>query len=220
VIWNKQRITWMTGLAGSGIIALSMLITALFYSGRTGEGYSPLNHFVSELGEVGISELAWLFNGGLVIGGVLVVVSMIGLALHIRGWFRYLVAAFGLLTGISGTLVGIFPMNQLDLHIAVALTFFNTGWMITGAFSLYALFGKGHHFPRWLAIPGIITAITFVAFSNYNDPYITSTESLAEILGAARPDVWGIAVLEWIVVLCILIWIALVSEAVRRFPAE
>lgn len=210
----------MTGLAGSGIIALSMLVTALLYSGRMGEAFSPLNHFVSELGEVGISESAWLFNGGLVLGGALIVVAMLGLALHVAGWFRYVVAVLGLLTGIAGTLVGIFPMNQLDAHISVALTFFNTGWMITGAFSLYALFGKGHHFPRWLALPGIITAITFIAFSNYRDPYITSTESLSLMLGEARPAVWGLVILEWIVVLCILIWIALVSEAVRRLPAE
>nr|MBN1229909.1 hypothetical protein [Anaerolineae bacterium] len=56
------RITSLAGFAGSGIILLGCLISGLAYTGRTGESYSLLNHFISELGELRYSELALVFN--------------------------------------------------------------------------------------------------------------------------------------------------------------
>ena len=50
----------LLGLASVGIIAAGMLATALVYRGYEGEAYSPLSHFISELGEVAMSRLAWL----------------------------------------------------------------------------------------------------------------------------------------------------------------
>jgi len=40
------------------------------YRGYAGEGYSPLTHFISELGEIAASRLAWAFNLGIVLGGI------------------------------------------------------------------------------------------------------------------------------------------------------
>ena len=66
---DVRKITSRAGLIGSGAIALGSLLTALAYHGRAGEAYSVLNHFVSELGEVGVAPLAWAFNTGLFLGG-------------------------------------------------------------------------------------------------------------------------------------------------------
>ena len=52
------------------------VVTALAYTGSKGQPYSPLNHWVSELGEVGVSELASVFNVGLIIGGLCFAVFM------------------------------------------------------------------------------------------------------------------------------------------------
>ena len=210
-----QKIGAWSGLLSSLGMLLSYLIVGFAYRGRIGEGFSLANHFVSELGEVGISELAWLFNAALVIGGLGILLSFIALASYLHGWFRWLVLVLGLITGVSATLVGFFPMNQLEIHISIALAFFNTGWMVTGAFSFYVLFAKQSRFPKWLAIPGMIAAVAFIAFSTYNDSFMDSfrdgTSSLSEILGAARPAFWGLAALEWVVVLAVLLWVALVS---------
>lgn len=211
MVMRLQKIGAWSGVISALGMLLVYFIVGLAYRGRLGEPFSMANHFVSELGEVGVSELAWLFNAALVIGGIGILFSFIALALHLQGWFRYLVLVLGFITGVSGTLVGIFPMNQLETHIAVALSFFNTGWMVTSAFSLYVLFAKQSRFPKWLAIPGIIAAVAFIAFSNYNDSFMDGTRSLEEILGAARPEFWGLAALEWVVVLAVLIWVALVS---------
>ena len=56
------------GQAGICIILLSALIAAASYVGKQNETYSFLNHFISELGEIGVSPLAHIFNGGLILG--------------------------------------------------------------------------------------------------------------------------------------------------------
>jgi hypothetical protein len=211
-----KRVGAFSGLFGSIFILASFFIVGLFYTGRMGEGFSLANHFVSELGEVGVSELASLFNIALIVGGIAILFGFIALALHLQGWFRYLVLVLGFITGVSGTLVGVFPMNQLETHISVALTFFNTGWMVTGAFSLYVLFAKQDKFPKWLAIPGIVAALAFIAFSLYRDDYIGGTAGLEELLGASRPAFWGLAALEWVVVLAVNIWILAVCAVMLR----
>ena len=215
-----KRVGAFSGLFGSGFILAAFLIVGLFYKGRMEESFSLANHFVSELGEVGISEMASLFNIALIVGGIAILVAFIALALHLQGWFRYLVLILGFITGLSGTLVGVFPMNQLETHIAGALTFFNTGWMVTGAFSLYVLFAKQNKFPRWLAIPGIVAAVAFIAFSLYRDDYIGGTAGLEELLGASRPAFWGLAALEWVVVLAVNLWVLLVSAVMLRLSNE
>ena len=73
------------GQAGICIILLSALIAAASYVGKQNETYSFLNHFISELGEIGVSPLAHIFNGGLILGGLLTSFFMLGLATHISG---------------------------------------------------------------------------------------------------------------------------------------
>jgi hypothetical membrane protein len=211
----KKFGAWAGLLSAVGIM-ISFLIVAIAYRGRIGEPYSPINHVVSELGEVGISRLAWLFNGALIIGGLGILLGTISLALHLRSWFRYFILILGFITGLSGTFVGIFPMNQIYSHLSAALTFFNTGWIVTGAFSLYVLFARQKRFPRWLAFPGIVTTIAFVVFMKYSGNLLEGSQSVDEILGASRPEVWSTAIVEWVVVLTILIWIASVCAVIIR----
>ena len=47
-------------LASAGVLfaVIGALIPALVYRGKQGQPYSPLNHFISELGEVGVSKRA------------------------------------------------------------------------------------------------------------------------------------------------------------------
>src|SRR5688572_14057610 len=102
VVSVKKYGAWAGLLSAVGIM-LAFLIVAIAYRGRIGESYSPINHVVSELGEVGISRLAWLFNGSLIIGGIGILLGLISLALHIKGWFRYFVLVLGFITGLAGT---------------------------------------------------------------------------------------------------------------------
>ena len=75
-----QMVAAWAGLIGVTAISLGSIATAIVYSGKQGEAFNPLNHWVSELGEVGVSDLASVFNVSLIVGGVCFVVFMIGLA--------------------------------------------------------------------------------------------------------------------------------------------
>lgn len=135
-------ITYRTGIFGASLVLLGVAISALFYVGRMDEPFTFRNHFVSELGEVGVSELAVVFNTGLFVGGLSLTVFLLGLAWLIKTRLGWVFAGLALITGISGTLVGAFPMNNLAPHITVAMSFFNMGQIMMLAFSIYLLFNK------------------------------------------------------------------------------
>jgi hypothetical membrane protein len=196
------------GLVGPSLIALGSLIAALGYTGVEGQAYNPLNHFVSELGEVGVSDLAWVFNSSLVLGALFNAVFMVYLAQGIRGWARYPLTVLGLAAALSGGLVGVFPMNSLDYHILFALGFFNLGQLVALAYSLIFLFGKNHAYPRWLSLPGFISTAAFLVFNNFPPQFEEGVDFQQGMEGLLnnRPDLIPLALVEWVVVLGILIW--------------
>lgn len=202
------------GILGVLAVALGCLVTALVYTGRTGEAYSPFNHFISELGEVGVSQAAAVFNIGLIVGGLCNALFLVGLSLRFSGWFRLLYGLIGLVAGLSGGLVGVFPMNRLEIHQVVALTFFNTGWIVVALFSLNLAFGRRGRYPMWLLIPGAVTVFCFIAFLIDLMPAVQDTNLLTP--PAVRDTLWLVAALEWSTLIGILIWSALVSVVLLR----
>ncbi len=101
------RMAAFSGFLGPLVIAAGILISALGYSGVEGQAYSLRNHFVSELGQLGVSRLALVFNLSLVVGGILNTIFLTALALQVPGWPRYLTLLLGLGASICGTLVGV-----------------------------------------------------------------------------------------------------------------
>jgi hypothetical protein len=201
------------GIAGAALIFLGSLIAAIGFSGRYGQSYSFLNHFVSELGEIGISKFAWAFNGGLIAGGLLLTFFVLNFVFLMEGWVRFIFLGAALSTGLSGTLVGILPMNNIGPHIVAAMTFFYSGMFSTFSFSLYVLFQKRSIYPKWLSFPGILSALAFFALIFLTKP-ISSEESQLEVpspFSQNRPSFWATPFIEWIAVLSILLWVILVA---------
>jgi hypothetical membrane protein len=207
-----DRVAILSGLIGATIIAFGSIVTALVYSGTDGGSYSPLSHWVSELGEIGVSQFAPLFNVCLVIGGVLFAVFMFGLAVTRTGWLRVVYGPLGIVAGLAGAGVGIFPMNQLDAHALTALTFFNLGWIVVGIASIDFLIVRDARFPRWLSILGGLTVAAFVGFL-----VSLQTEGLVGEDALAPPDirldVWIVPTLEWALIVGILAWVFLTALA-------
>lgn len=210
---NWERLTVILGFAGAAMVALTCVASALAYIGKAGQRYSPLNHFVSELGEVGVSPLADAFNAGLIVGGACIAASLVGVARTLRGRSRYVFGVVGLTAGLSGTLVGAFPMNNFNPHALAALTFFSTGWIAVAVFSLYAYLWGEDIYPRWLALIGLPCIAAFIAFLalSKNVPL----DALANP-DRHRPDVWPLTIFEWIVIALVLVWIAAVAWQLRR----
>jgi hypothetical membrane protein len=210
-----DRVAILSGILGASIIALGSIATAFAYQGSKGESYSPFSHWVSELGEPGVSGLAQAFNVCLVIGGVLFALFMLGLAVTRTGRLRWLYGPLGIVAGLAGTGVGIYPMNQLDMHALVALTFFNLGWIVVGIASIDFLRAHDPRFPRWLSIIGGLTVAAFIGFLvSLQTEGLVGEDALAP--PEIRRDFWIVPTLEWALIIGILAWVLLTSLAWLR----
>jgi hypothetical membrane protein len=194
------------GLLGSLVMTVTAVATALVYRGKQGEPFSPLNHFVSELGELGVSELAWLFNAGLMFGGLAFVVFILGLAATRSGWLRYAYAVTGVIAGIGGSLVGVFPMNDIGMHTTVATTFFLFGLFTVLLGSIDIWRQPDPRFPRWLAVLGALDVVAFAVFN-----VLMNRERSGLASPETRPDIWPLTIFEWLCLGGILAWTFLAS---------
>ena len=200
-----QRMSASAGLIGVSIISLGSIATAVAYVGNNGQRFSPLNHWVSELGEVGVSELSSVFNVSLLLGGIEFVIFMIGLAATRKGLFALIYGLIGVVAGLGAIFVGVFPMNNLDLHGIAALTFFMLGWIVVALASIDFVRRPDQRFPRWLAVIGALTVVFFLGFLTVLLPLIASGDGLAA--PQVRPDIWIVPILEWAVLIGILAWV-------------
>lgn len=200
------RLGSTAALGGVGALVAGCVIAAVTYTGKGGEPYSPLNHFVSELGELGVSTMATAFNAGLMVGGIGFLVFMVCLAASLGGWPRFLWAPIGIVAGVGGFFVGVFPMNDIGRHTFAAMLFFNWGWISVALASLDIVRRRDARVPRWLALIGALTVAAFVAFLREipNNKVADNGHFLAS--PEARPEFWLLAALEWAVIAGILAW--------------
>jgi hypothetical membrane protein len=210
-----DRAAIAAGLVGATVMTLGAVAAGLMYRGKVGEIYSPFSHWVSELGERGVSQLAPVFNISLMVGGILFAVFMTGLSVTRTGWLRYLYGPLGVVAGLAGTGVGVFPMNELSTHALVALTFFMLGWIVVALASIDFVIGRDERFPRWLSIIGAVTVAAFIGFL-----VSLQTEGLLAEDGLAAPEVrqafWIVPTLEWLLIVGILAWVFLTAWSWRR----
>lgn len=209
------------GLLGPAILLAGVGVPALAYVGRAGEAYSPLNHFVSELGEVGVSPLAWMFNGSLVVSGVLMALFLLGMGFHLRSRLGWAAALAGVVAGLGTSAVGLIPMNDLHPHLRAAFTFFDGGLVTVALFTAAVLRDRRRRLPRWLAWPGAATGLAFAAFLAW--PFVAGAPDIRAMdpdSGVPRPAVWGIAVLEWAVLITVVGFIACTAVAAGGMARE
>lgn len=210
------------GFLGSGIILLSMIITTIMYRSPTGQYYNPLNHFISELGYIGISHFAWLFNAGIFVGGLVLACFMWGLSAKLKTKSLEISSFIGMLACILGSLIGIFPMNTVNTHIVIAMAFFISSTIAIILFSIGIYVDPEPKLPKALVWYGCIVVVAFILF--LFNPFDTSavnftgsfTQQNIANLDTIRPAIWNIAILEWLSVLSILFWIVIVSIIFRN----
>ena len=127
------------GYTGTGLMILAVFYPVLVYRGKHGEGYSPLNHFISELGEVGVSRAAWFFNTGLLLTGLVLLPYIVGLGITFGSLLGWLGTAAGIIA-LGAAAVGVFPMNNLKPHATTAITYFRAGLVMVFFFGLAIFF--------------------------------------------------------------------------------
>jgi hypothetical membrane protein len=193
------------GMVASLVGLVFILTPQLFYSGSEGEPFSMFNHAVSELGELGVSELAWMFNIGLLVAGILFIPFMIGLGLYIDTIISKIAAVVGVYSAISVSLVGVYPMNFLYEHSVTAISFFLSGMVMTLLWAIAILVQKEAKLHKGLSIGGFINMTIFALF--LYGPW--------EGWGGPRPEFsmrltleWGIywAIIGYLLVLSLYVW--------------
>lgn len=198
--------------AGIGLIILASFYPALVYRGKRGERYSPLNHFISELGEVGVSKAARFFNAGLLLGGLILLPYIIGLGIIFGSLLGWLGTAAGVITVLGVAAVGVFPMNNLKPHVIAAMTYFRAGLGMVFFFGLAILFQPIEK----IVIPPAANLFSLLAFLAYGSflmlPRIKKeeekpTEFLDPQQEPERPRLWALALLEWAVFFSSIAWL-------------
>lgn len=204
----------LAGITGSLLVMLASLAVALVYRGKKGERYSPFNHFISELGEVSVSRLAWLFNAGLIAGGAVLLPCCVGLGLLIPGAWSKLALLAGCVAAISMALVGVFPMNNLKPHTLVAMTYFRAGLVMVILFTLaIALQAPGQavvpHAVNWA---GMLAILAYGSFLSIMRTSARRGEDILNPLQAdARPRFWLLPAMEWAIFFTTVLWFLVVG---------
>jgi hypothetical membrane protein len=204
------------GIGGTLAALLGVLASGLAYRGRRGERFSPFNHFISELGEVGVSRLAWAFNAGLILAGLLLLPECIGLGLLLPGVWARLGMLAGGIAALALALVGVFPMNRIGPHIQAAMTYFRLGLVMVLCFSI-AIFAQpplAPVLPRMLGLAGVPAVLAYTYFLLYSSKSFRSSSDALSPLKTDRPRVWALAVSEWLIFLTTLPWFLAVALGV------
>jgi hypothetical membrane protein len=200
---SNPRIWTTSGILGS-VTAIVMIITPVFfYIGRFGRPYSPLNHYLSELGEAGVSQLAWMFNYGLMLAAILLLPFLIGFGLYPKNMAGNLSSVAGLFTAVSLFLVGVYPMNNRDLHGLTSTWFYFGGLIMTALWTIALLTQKENLLPKGLALGGLVNLSIFFLFLFGPWPLMS--------IGWDRPDFSMRTTLEWGIFLALVGFILIAS---------
>ena len=206
------------GLAGSILMLACVTASMLAYVGTGGERFSPLNHFISELGHVGVSRLAAVFNAGLVASGALYLPFTLGLGMTLGGWWAAAGTLAGLVAAVAVACVGFFPMNDLPRHYAAAMTFFRFG-LLTVLFFAVAIQRQRpgrRAIDRRANVASLATVLAFAAFLAWIGVQPGGSSDFHGRAISARPAVWASAMLEWSILVTMVAWFFVVGACRRR----
>ncbi len=208
---NAKRLTIVCGLVGPLILTAGTAWTALHYRGKEAEVYSPLNHFISQLGEAKVSNQAAVFNACLIAGGIILVGFNLGLGIYLGNYWSYAAAIVGIWAALSTSAIGLVPMDNLVPHVWAAYSFFYGGMGAVALFLVANIRAPRGRAAKWLIVPGAISLACFVAFLWYTRGLTIEELDSYNSLNFIRPNVWTITVLEWLVFVSVMLWILLAS---------
>jgi hypothetical membrane protein len=201
------------GLIGVVIGLIGVIVPSLVYRGTKGEKYSFLNHYISELGETGVSKLAWVFNLGMILSGICIIVASLSLGLVLPGFWAKAGLVLGVASGAALSLVGVFPMNKMERHFKAAVAFFRGGLLMVLFFSLAIVLQSGENplLPRELGLLGMIPVLAFGVFIGLMWSVRNQDHEALDTAGLERPKVWKFAISEWSIYFSFVVWILMVA---------
>ena len=191
------------GITASIIGIVFILGSMIPYVGTYGEPFSIFNHFVSELGELGVSEIAILFNSGMILAGITYIPFMIGFGIYLENVVGKIAGAVGVFSSVSIILVGFIPMNYTMEHYTVAMSFFFSGIIMVVLWAIAILIQKTGKIPKYMSVGGAFNFIIFALFLFGDWGSFPDT--------SVRPDFHMITTLEWGIYFAIIGYLLLIS---------
>ena len=169
-----------------------------------------LNHRISTLGQPPYSAWATLFDWGLRVGGLFLLVFIVALARHVNHRSMLVVALVGTVMACGVVLVGICPVTRHQCHKVAALIVFFSGTATMLSLTAVLLWLNQTKLSKWLAVPSALAGLSFISFFVilaflYDEPQRVFIEGPSEI----RPFLWVPSLLEWLVFLTVLLWIVI-----------
>jgi hypothetical membrane protein len=200
------------GFIGTGLILLAVSFPLFLYRGKRGERFSMLNHFISELGEMGVSRAAWIFNTGILLAGLVMLPYVIGLGIAFGSPLGWLGTAAGVIAVLGVAAVGVFPMNNMQAHTIAAKTYFRFGLVMVFFFGLAIFFqpsGKPMIPPaaNLLSLLAFLSYGSFLALPLFSEKRPNSSDTLHPQQEPERPRVWALPALEWLVFFSTIAWL-------------
>ncbi len=194
------------GLGAFLSFTMACLPPALTYRGRAGQRYHTFNHFISELGETGVSRHAKVFNGFLVFTGVLMACFFVQFGRFFGSAAGWSVAALGLLMAVFCMMVGFVPMNRLRMHMTWACLTFMIGAGVFAATGAAIAMDETKRLPVFFAIGSFAVAALYAVFLIL--PGIRENRQVFEPMTGERPKLWYIPMMEWGAILGTMILVA------------
>jgi len=206
------------GIAGSCLMLAGVVVSMIAYVGTEGERFSPLNHFISELGHVGVSRLAGVFNVGLVAAGILYLPFTLGLGAVLGGWWAAAGTLAGVVAAVAVACVGVFPMNNLPPHYAAAMTYFRSGLLTVLLFGVAIQRQRTGHeeIDRRANIASLAAVLAYAVFLVWIEIQPGGASDFHAGLIVARPTLWPSAILEWSILAAMVAWFVVVGACRRR----
>ncbi len=202
------------------LISLGAIVTAYGFRHDSGDAYSFLRQNISDLGNPEHSAWAAVFNSCLMLGSLLMALFIAGVSVHTHTRATYAIAGIGIVATIAMAFVGVYPSGSATMRehqIAAGMAFLGT-MGLGGSFSLYMLAASAPVFPRWLIIPGLLSAASafgFLSLLLLRFGGVVAEDVLQWQSAAGHTVVDLISLTEWCVLFSILAWSFLTATALR-----
>lgn len=221
---SAQHTPWM-GMSAALLITLGAIIAAAGFRHDTGDAYSFLRQNISDLGNPEQSAWAPVFNLGLMIGSALMAAFIAGVSIHTHTRATYAIACIGIIATVAMAFVGVYPSSadtMREHQIAAGIAFLGT-LGLGGSFSLYMLTASAPVFPRWLIVPGLLSAASALGFLGLlalRQGGVLGDDLLRWQGASGRTILDVVSLVEWCVLFSILAWSFLTAAALRAGRVE
>lgn len=213
-----NKLAVMSVCAGCLILFAGIVIAAVCFRTPDGAGYSPLNHFVSELGWYRYSRMAWVYNSCLFVSGIMFIPLSWALWRQSRTRLRCIAMVFGICAAIGVCLAAVLPMDIIVPHLYAALIIFLGLLFSVSLFTIaFCLDRKGWMSWTLVAAGILLVAICLVLMALPKHEFVSFIKAPDSF---ARSRLWLLPFVEWSFFASLFLWaLTVAAKLCTELPA-